>query len=173
MDIEKLMAFVVERWRFDAENYPGIEKLFAFKREVFALRHILMHQAKALGKAMEAVEPCDHGERIDEEKLRLAIRNSLINTLRLAEASGMSADDLLKSIENWAEEKSRNQKIPDLMVQGFALLLTQPHGWVRSSSLTRRRKSIRAFRGPRPRVSVLASMSRSRRVVPPSLPRGR
>lgn len=39
MDIAELMAFVVERWQFDQENYSGIERHFAFKRKEFALRH--------------------------------------------------------------------------------------------------------------------------------------
>lgn len=128
MDIEKLMARVVERWPLDEISYPNL-KIFASRRNVlerwpfdglddpemeerlvherrvFALRHILMHQAKALGKLLEAVEPCDHGAQCDEEKLRLTVRNFFINTLRMAEVSGMTADDLVESIRRWAGGK--------------------------------------------------------------------
>lgn len=60
-----------------------------------------MHQAKALGRIAEAIEPCDHGEGIDEEKLRLAVRNFFINTLRLAEMCGITGEDLAHMVEDF------------------------------------------------------------------------
>lgn len=105
MNLQDLVALIVENWPFDETSYPGTQGLSETERQCFALRHILMHQAKAVGKLSEVVEPHDHGAPLDEEKLRLAIRNFFINTLRLAETAGVSVDELTHSVMGWASEK--------------------------------------------------------------------
>ena len=69
------------------------------KRTLFAIRHILMHQAKALGQACEAIEPCDHGApQYDAEKLHKAARKFFGNAFRLARILNINANELVTKL---------------------------------------------------------------------------
>lgn len=104
MELQELMDIVVGTWPFDAENYPLMNGLSPERRKEFVLRHILMHQAKALAKLTEVIEPLDHGAPLDDLKLCQATRNFLINTLRLADVVDMRARALARAIQEWAGE---------------------------------------------------------------------
>lgn len=104
MELKELAELVTTHWPFDDGNYPRMHGLQVEERQEFALRHILMHQQKAVAKLTEVVEPPDHGAPLDDGKLRQATRNFLINTLRLAVAAGISADELVASVQSWASE---------------------------------------------------------------------
>jgi protein-disulfide isomerase len=105
MALGELMDVVTRHWSFDDHSYPGLAQLSDAQRRAFALRHILMHQQKAAGRLAEVCEPVDHGAPLDEGKLRLATRNFFINTLRLAAAAGMTAEDLTAVVHDWAAQK--------------------------------------------------------------------
>lgn len=100
MDLQNLMELVERHWPFDEENYPGLPGVS--DRDV--LKHILFHQIKAATKLTEVVESMDHGAPLDEKKLRQAIRNFLINTLRLADVADISAAELETEVKKWAAE---------------------------------------------------------------------
>jgi len=104
MELVELTELVAKHWPFDESNYPRMQGLSEGDRKEFALRHILMHQQKAVAKLTEVIEPLDHGAAPDEGKLRQATRNFLINTLRLAAVAGISAEELAASVQNWLSE---------------------------------------------------------------------
>ena len=105
MSLDDLMETVLRHWSFDANSYPVMVGLSEKDSKVFALRHILMHQNKAVGRLAEVCEPADHGAPLDEEKLRTATRNFLINTLQLASVAGIRAGDLETAVQGWAAQK--------------------------------------------------------------------
>ena len=107
MDLNNLMAVVFEHWPFDYDNYPRMQKLSEEEKRAFIIRHILMHQAKAVAKVTEAVEPFDHGAPLDHNKLQLSTRNFFINTLRLASAIGISSEELAAYVQQWVSEKHK------------------------------------------------------------------
>lgn len=107
MDLQDLIRLVKEEWPFDKDHYPAIKKMSQKEKRIFAIRHILMQQAKALAKGMEALERFEHGLPLDEEKLRLSVRNFFINTLKMAEFVGISPDQLADDLQQWADEQYR------------------------------------------------------------------
>lgn len=105
MHLRNLVDTVVEHWPFDEESYPAMRGLTTEERRRFALRHVLFHQVKAVAKLTETMERHDHGAPLDEVKLQQAIRNFLINTLRLAAVAGIKPNRLTADIQGWASEK--------------------------------------------------------------------
>lgn len=107
MNIGDLTDIIVKDWPFDVTNYPRLARIPTEQHREFAIRHILMHQQKACGKLAEVSEPMEHGvvALLDETKLRLATRNFLINTLRLAVVVGITPDQLVRQVQSWAAEK--------------------------------------------------------------------
>ncbi len=107
MELEHLMKLIREEWVFDESNYPPIKSMSQKEMKIFAIRHTLMHQAKALAKGMEALERFEHGLPLDEEKLRLSTRNFFINTLKMAESMGISPKQLEDEVQQLADEKHK------------------------------------------------------------------
>ena len=105
LNLEYLVKVVREDWMFDKENYPSMKRMSGKEKRLFAIEHTLKHQTKALAKAMEALERFEHGMPLDEEKLRLSVRNFLISTLRLSDLIGISPKKLADEVQQWADEK--------------------------------------------------------------------
>ena len=103
MNLDELIKIVREGWVFDEGNYPPMKSTSQKEKRVFAITHILKHQAKALAKAMEALERFDHGLPLDEDKLRLSALNSLINSLRMTDILGISPSRLVINLREWGE----------------------------------------------------------------------
>jgi len=104
MELKELMELIEESWTFDENNHPGIDRLSADQVSLFAVRHILMHQQKAVGRLVEAYEPTDHWQPLIKSAVLLAVRNSLVNTLRLASTIGLKASELEGYVLGWAKE---------------------------------------------------------------------
>ncbi len=101
-DLDTLIAFIAEHFRFDADTYPELAGQNAEQRLRFAVRHSALHFAKTAGKIAAVSEDSDHGEELDLEELRRHVPKALINTLRLAELVHLSGDDLVRAIrENY------------------------------------------------------------------------
>lgn len=104
--LEWLSRLVVRHWPFDREEYPHLPQ-DTHGAWLFALQHIAAHQAKAVGNIYAVLEPMDHGRPYDYEKMKLALRNLLINTLRLAAIAGISVEELERAIWGWAADKQK------------------------------------------------------------------
>jgi hypothetical protein len=101
--ITELTKFIAERYTFTPEKYPELANVDTTKKRVFAIRHLGIHFAKTAGKIAAVSEAVDHGTSLDEEALRTDIAKSLLNTLRLAEIMNMTAEDLVKRIEQYVK----------------------------------------------------------------------
>jgi len=103
MDISELMELVKQNWQFDEEHYPGLPSDSDVKK-LFSLKHVLYHQQKAVGKMAEAIEPYDHGKELNVSLLKLAVRNSFINTVRMACVLGITPHGLAEEVRGWRKE---------------------------------------------------------------------
>jgi hypothetical protein len=72
---------------------------------VFVISHSLLHMQKSSGVLARNLEAHDHGGTIDDQAVRLSTIKMFINTLKLAEELGMSADDLCKAVHEFYKAK--------------------------------------------------------------------
>lgn len=93
--LQNLINQFRDTWPFEESEYPGIKGLTGKERELFAIRHILLHQTKAVGILAEIVEGWEHGNDVDIDLLGLTVKRFFKNTLRLAEIAQVSADELI------------------------------------------------------------------------------
>ncbi len=93
------------RFRFEAENYPEIPQDVE-QIKVFAQKHLLLHLSKNLGEIAGAIEPQDHG-KIGSPISPQLVRKLLVNSLRLADVSGVSIYDIEKSLTDWSSGTER------------------------------------------------------------------
>jgi hypothetical protein len=109
MELREVSALAVEAWRFDKAGYPELERLFSYEVYPFVWKHILMHQVEAVGNMASIFEERDHSRkplRENKEALIRALRKSLVNTLRLAEAANVSVETLEENIRDWHKRHS-------------------------------------------------------------------
>lgn len=96
MTLQELMDKIAGNWQFTGENYPEINKCSDLKRiTMFAVRHILEHQVKALGQLATVIESWEHGQN---DKMAEVFRPTIKifrNTLRLSQIIGLSPAQLL------------------------------------------------------------------------------
>jgi hypothetical protein len=85
-DLSTLMTFVAERFR-DEEHDRG-----------FAIRHGVLHMTKAVGRLAAECESFDHGTSMNTAALRESVVKMLVNTLKLADDVGLSADELAEGV---------------------------------------------------------------------------
>lgn len=107
MDIREAFVLIEERWPFDSATYPELDGKPAAERWVFAVRHVLEHQAKSLGKLAELCEPKEHVSNPEFSASEMGSLQGLsvkflMNALRLARTSGMDAEDVARHIRLWA-----------------------------------------------------------------------
>ena len=96
MNLTELMEKVETSCQFDNSNYPGLQSMSDKERKLFSIRHILLHQLRAMGDLSGVIDKSEHGEGLDEENLKLAIKKLFINTLRLAQIADMTHYDLAR-----------------------------------------------------------------------------
>lgn len=99
MDLKTLMKLVEEHWQFTNEEYPGYGALTPPRQQLFRLRHILLHQTKAVGYLAQVCEPVEHGQELNTEPLPQIARKFFHNALQLALAIGMTPEDLVGTTE--------------------------------------------------------------------------
>lgn len=98
MDLQELSDLLVKKWPFDIDNYPELEGKSRAETRVFAIKHIILHQNKALGNLSEFVERCDHRKSkssFDDTSTTISVIKMFCNTLRLAEIIGLDTQVLL------------------------------------------------------------------------------
>lgn len=99
VDIKELSDLLAKKWPFDADNYPELEGKSKAELRMFAIKHIILHQAKALGSLSEFVERYDHRKSkafFDDTTATISVVKMFCNTLRLAEIIGLDTQILLK-----------------------------------------------------------------------------
>jgi hypothetical protein len=101
-DIQRMAA---KRFPFDQEHYPDIPK-DKEKADLFARKHLLVHMNKNLGEIAAAIEPGDHGQEGPHITPQV-LRKLLVNTIRLADMSGVSMQDIQASLDNWSKGLER------------------------------------------------------------------
>lgn len=104
MELRALMKFVKGTWPFDAHHYPRFGYLPQEELKQEAIKHIAQHQTKAAGQLAAICDAIDHGKGVDQGEILLITRKFLVNTLRLAEVAGITADTLATSVRKWGEE---------------------------------------------------------------------
>lgn len=98
-DIDKLIVFIAEHFKFDEATYPELKGASSEKRLEFAIRHSALHFSKTTGKIAAVSEDADHGGSLDIEAVKENVSKALISVLRLAELVGMSETDIVDAIE--------------------------------------------------------------------------
>lgn len=99
VDLGDLMTHIGLTWPYDEKNYPGFDALDERGRRAFMAKHSLLHMNKSLGKIAKEVESADHGQKLDEQMLRIATAKMLVNVLKLAYELHMKPE----AIEDLAE----------------------------------------------------------------------
>lgn len=109
MTLQEMIDKVVKGWPFDKKNYKDWYEFWPKDRKmIYALKHILLHQQKALAAVAEVVEKFDHEGNLSPEQeaqIIIAIRKTILNSLRMAEVAGEQG----ASLEWWL---SRPQSPP-------------------------------------------------------------
>ncbi len=100
MSMKELMEFIGARYIFSAEHYPSLSGRSAEETRAFAINHIHLHISKSLGRIATESERHDHGGSFDDTVIKEATVKILINTLKLAQELGMTADELCETVPN-------------------------------------------------------------------------
>ena len=108
-ELDKLIRFIGKNFAIDDKKYPDLKDQYdvqaVFK---FALRHVVLHMAKATGMVATASERFDHGKEFDVEVIKDEATSNIINGLKLAELFKISGAELIERME-----KKYNDKIDD------------------------------------------------------------
>lgn len=94
VDLAALMATVQAGFPFTQDRYPNGDLGTPEKTRAFAVRHSSVHMAKTGGQIAAEAEKYDHGNQINEAKLKIAVAKMLVNTLNLANILGVTAEEL-------------------------------------------------------------------------------
>lgn len=105
LTLYSIQSLAAKRFPFNREHYPDIPD-DPGKANHYAQKHLLTHLSKNIGEIAAAIEPKDHG-RHDTEVGATIIRKLLVNTIRLADVSGVPLESIQASISNWAEGRER------------------------------------------------------------------
>jgi len=97
--LDKLIRFIADRHVFSDTKYAELQGVSEEQKFRFALRHMALHFSKTAGKIAAISEAVDHGKPLDREDLKVNVSKSLVNTLRVAELTGLSEDDLIRAVE--------------------------------------------------------------------------
>ncbi len=96
--LQQLMGHIATVWQCDPSRYPELEGMNAEERQNFLIKHSVLHITKTTGKLATLSEDYDHNQKIGDdhsENLKTLATKMFVNSLKLAEEVGMSADDLL------------------------------------------------------------------------------
>ena len=96
-NIADLMKHIELTYVFTAEHYPELARE-GVNKEVFALRHLLHHIQKSVGRLAAECERFDHGDELNDANIREVVVKILINVLKLAAERGISAKELVGDV---------------------------------------------------------------------------
>jgi hypothetical protein len=101
-DVQRVAA---KRFPFDDSHYPDMPA--GEKGQFFAQKHLHLHLVKNIGEIAAALEPMDHGRENGSRVSPQVIRKLLVNTLRLADMSGITIESVGASLDNWSKGLER------------------------------------------------------------------
>lgn len=107
-DLQQTIDLISSTYVFNKENYPKIDDSTQQSKLIFAIQHILLHTQKELGNIAAVSEKYDHTAvrtYNNQMEVEAATVNILINTLKLADILGFSADGLIEAIKKFYENK--------------------------------------------------------------------
>jgi len=97
--LESLMGHIAAVWVCDPERYPALAGMDDAQRRMFLVKHSLLHVSKTVGKVAAVCEDFDHAGVKGAESaaaLQDGVVKLFVNALKLAEETGLSAEDLLR-----------------------------------------------------------------------------
>lgn len=107
MNFQDIQTVAQKTWPFDESSYPALAHLSIEDRQTFALKHVLTHLTKAVGRVASAVEPLDHGERLNKETIRIALRKVIVDAVQGAGIAGITSKELEEEIARWQNEPDK------------------------------------------------------------------
>ena len=102
MNLSDLKNLVSDSWIFDENGYPDVVWRSKNDKMLFALKHITLHQAEAIGNLSSIIEAMDHGKELDKEALVIAMRKLMVNVMQMANVSDIHMVDLEREISEWS-----------------------------------------------------------------------
>ncbi|MBP6911856.1 MAG: hypothetical protein KBB88_01485 [Candidatus Pacebacteria bacterium] len=106
--LQELMSLIGSKYVFNKENYPKLDDSSPETKQMFAISHSNFHMQKSLGKIAEVCEEYDHkGNRTHQgiTKVEESTVKMFINTLKLAEELGFSAEELFERVEQFYKDR--------------------------------------------------------------------
>lgn len=97
-DLASLMAYIAEHFPFTQEKYPKLDFSTPDRARMSGVEHSLVHITKTGGKLATQVERFHHGGPVSDAELEKEAAKAVVNALNLANALGMSAEQLAEMI---------------------------------------------------------------------------
>lgn len=104
--LQQVMTHIAQMWRCDPDRYPALREMTPDQRLNFLVKHSLMHISKSTGVLGAECENFDHHGGFPDYTgkvrspnapvLQTAAVKLFVNSLKLAEEVGLSAEDLLE-----------------------------------------------------------------------------
>lgn len=108
-DLQSLMDNIASVWACDPTRYPALEGMDADQRRNFLVKHSLLHVAKTSGKIAAVCEDFDHNNKKEDDSFDIGLQvgavKLFINSLKLAQEAGLSAEDLFRFAPGHIEER--------------------------------------------------------------------
>ena len=104
-DLASLMTFIGERYKYNSATYPGFDEMTSEDRGGFIVKHSVLHMNKSTGALATEAERQDHGGDMNNEALCIACAKMLVNTLSLAQACGMTPEELADMVPKVMKSK--------------------------------------------------------------------
>lgn len=94
--LQEAMNLIAARFVFNQTSYPKLSQSISEEEKLlFVINHGILHMVKSQGRLAAVVEACDHGKKLNDFTLHKLTAEMFIHTLRLAEETGMTAQELL------------------------------------------------------------------------------
>ncbi len=104
-DLTEVMSFIGARYTFTPEHYPSLEGVTPDQKKSFAVSHSVHHMCKSMGKLAAECERYDHGGTMNDAGLKEGAVKMFINSIKLVEELGISAQELADSIPEYMASK--------------------------------------------------------------------
>jgi len=108
MNFREVLDLVKEAWPFSVSEYqamPGCHHADQMAEVAFAINHVNLHVLKSCAAIGAEVERADHIGTSSFDDARLPALKQVVNSLRMAELVGVTAEELEQYIKEWAESK--------------------------------------------------------------------
>lgn len=107
-NLQELMNLIGSKYVFNKENYPKMDDGSSETKQMFIIRHSNFHMQKSLGEIAGVCEAYDHKDGRTHQEITAveeATVKLFINTLKLAEELGFSAEELFERVEQFYKNR--------------------------------------------------------------------